>query len=101
MGVHGRRADVTLIGKSLDRWATLTMAYQNNRQLHDTILNMFVRSYDLIDSAYWPAYVAAAQYFQLHDDPEQALDELQSALSRQPARDRGVGTLRPDFDRAF
>lgn len=75
---------VTYIGRAVDRWATLTMAYQTDSRLHDTVLNMFVRSYDLIDSAYWPAHVAAANYFLLHDDPDQSLDELQSALDANP-----------------
>jgi predicted Zn-dependent protease len=72
--------DVTLMGRAVDRWATLTMAYQSQRQLHDIVLSMFVRAYDLIDRDYWPAHEAAAEYLLLHDDPAGALEELDSVM---------------------
>jgi tetratricopeptide (TPR) repeat protein len=77
--------DVVLIGRAVDRWATLSMAYQGNRSLHDVVLSMFVQSYDLIDRDYWPAHIAAAQYLLLHDDAAAAMDELQDALAENPA----------------
>ncbi len=76
--------DVTLIGRAIDRWASITMAYQNQRSLHDTVLSMFVRAYDLIDRDYWPAHVAAAEYFVLHDDSDQAQAELKQSLEANP-----------------
>jgi cellulose synthase operon protein C len=75
---------VTLIGRAIDRWATLTMAYQHEFRLHDVVLNMFVRAYDQIDRGYWPAHVAAAESFVQHDDPPSASDELQQALAANP-----------------
>jgi tetratricopeptide (TPR) repeat protein len=77
--------DVTLIGRAVDRWATLTMAFQHEMRLHDVVLNMFIRAYDQIDQGYWPAHLAAAECFFLHDDPPSAADELQQALSANPS----------------
>jgi tetratricopeptide (TPR) repeat protein len=77
--------EVTLMGRAIDRWATLTMAYQHELQLHDVVLNMFVRAYDQIDRGYWPAHLAAAQTFFAHDDPPSAGDELEQALKANPS----------------
>jgi tetratricopeptide (TPR) repeat protein len=77
--------DVTLIGRGIDRWATLTMAYEHELPLHDLVVNMFVRAYDQIDRGYWPAHVAAAESFLSHDDAPSALDELQQSLGANPA----------------
>jgi cellulose synthase operon protein C len=77
--------DVTLIGRAVDRWATLTMAYQSERALHDVVLSMFVRAYDVIDRDYWPAHEAAAEYLLLHDDAAGASGELNDALSMNPS----------------
>ncbi len=76
--------EVTLMGRAIDRWATLTMAYQREKQLHDVVLNIFVRAYDQIDQGYWPAHLAAAEMFFSHDDPPSAADELTAALSANP-----------------
>jgi tetratricopeptide (TPR) repeat protein len=76
--------EVTLIGRAIDRWATLTMAYQHEMRLHDVVLNMFVRAYDQIDRGYWPAHLAAAESFFSHDDPPSAADELQQAMKANP-----------------
>jgi tetratricopeptide (TPR) repeat protein len=77
--------EVTLIGRGVDRWATLTMAYQSNRPLHDVVLSMFVRAYDLIDRDYWPAHEAAAEYLLLHDDPTGAMQELDGVIAENPS----------------
>ena len=58
--VFNSAEDVTLMGRAIDRWATLTMSYQDHRSLHNVILGMFTRAYDVIDRDYWPAHVAAA-----------------------------------------
>ena len=85
--------EVTLIGRALDRWASITGAYQNNRPMHDVILDMFVRAYDVIDRDYWPAHVAAAEYFLSHDDREQAVKELQAAQVGNPNDIRSLELL--------
>ncbi|MGA3065972.1 MAG: tetratricopeptide repeat protein [Tepidisphaeraceae bacterium] len=78
-------SDVTAIGRAVDRWATLTMAYQSEGSLHDIVLSMFVRAYDLIDRDYWPAHVAAAEYMLLHDNPGGAMEELDGAMAVNPS----------------
>ncbi len=77
-------ADVTLIGRAIDRRAMLTGAYRTNKELHNVILNMFVRAYDVIDRGYLPAHVAAAAYYVTHDDKERATKELAAALRANP-----------------
>lgn len=77
-------ADTVIIGRAIDRWANLTLAYRENRRLHDEVLSMFVRAYDVIDRGYWPAHVAAAEYFLAHDAEKEATEELQLALERNP-----------------
>jgi tetratricopeptide (TPR) repeat protein len=72
--------NVTLIGRAIDRWATLNGAYQKNENLHQAILNIFVKAYDEIDRSYAPAHVAAAEYFLSHDNSTEATKELQAAL---------------------
>jgi tetratricopeptide (TPR) repeat protein len=76
--------DVTLIGRAIDRWAAMTGSYQKLPDLHDTLLNIFVRAYDVIDRAYWPAHVASAEYFLSHDNATQAKGELKASLSANP-----------------
>jgi tetratricopeptide (TPR) repeat protein len=75
---------VTLIGRGIDRWATLTGSYRNNDALHNTILNMFVKAYDVIDRGYEPAHVAAAEYYLSHDNREEAAKEIEQALDANP-----------------
>ena len=76
--------DVTTIGRAIDRWATLTGSYQKLPELHDTLLNMFVRAYDVIDRAYWPARVAEAEYWLSHDNDYQAKQSLAATLKANP-----------------
>jgi tetratricopeptide (TPR) repeat protein len=71
--------EVTYIGRAIDRWATLTGAYKDLPRLHDTVLNIFVRAYDVIDRQYWPAHLAAAEYYLSHDNSTQAIAELTDA----------------------
>ncbi|MDB5302698.1 MAG: hypothetical protein JWM97_247 [Phycisphaerales bacterium] len=77
-------AEVTLIGRALDRWGALTAQYRENAQLHKTILNIFVRAYDVIDREYWPAHVAAGEYFMTHDQMKEAAEEFSTALKANP-----------------
>jgi tetratricopeptide (TPR) repeat protein len=77
--------ELTIIGRAIDRWATLTGGYKDLPQLHDTLLNLFVRTYDVIDRAYWPAHVAAAEYYLSHDNSDQAKEELAAANKANPS----------------
>lgn len=96
---------VTWMGRAVDRWATLNEKYRNNSALPRQILNVFVKAQE-IDVAYWPARVAAAEYFMERDDRRQALEELSAALKANPQDVRAlrlVGQLalsQFDFDRA-
>jgi tetratricopeptide (TPR) repeat protein len=99
-------AEATLMGRAFDRWASLTGAFEKDKGLHQAILNVFVRTYDVIDKDYWPAHVATAEYLMSHDDNKQAADELRSALGANPScipalRLAGlIATEERDFDRA-
>ena len=86
-------ADVTTIGRALDRWATLHEQYRNNPQLDKTILNIFVGAYDRIDRGYWPAHVAAGEYFLSHDQAEEAAKELTAALKANPNDRRAIALM--------
>jgi len=77
-------ADAVVLGRAVDRWATLSLAYQDQERLHDIVLGMFVRAYDLIDRDYWPAHVDAAEYFLLHDNTAAAQTELKQSLNSNP-----------------
>ena len=75
---------VTIIGRAIDRCASLTGAYKDNGPLHNTLLNLFVKTYDVIDRGYEPAHVAAAAYYLSHDNNGEAGKELQAALEDNP-----------------
>jgi len=74
---------VTLLGRAVDRWATLNEKYRNNTALPRQILNTFVKAKE-IDADWWPAHVAAAEYFAERDDRKQAMGELALALNANP-----------------
>ncbi len=86
-------ADVTTIARAVDRWARLTERYSRDRSLHNTVLNMFVRAYDVIDRGYWPARVAAAEYYMSHGDTAGAVDELKVALNANPNDRRALALI--------
>lgn len=70
---------LTTAARAIDRWATLTNAYQQDESLHNRLLNAFVRAYDQLDRQYWPAHLAAAEFWLAHDNGRQALAELKQA----------------------
>ncbi len=88
--------ELVLIARALDRGATLNSSYKDNVALNNAILNMFVKAYDVIDRGYWPARVAAAEFYLSHDNPDKALKELEKANSSNPQSvqiDRMMGEL--------
>jgi Flp pilus assembly protein TadD len=97
---------VTWIGQAIDRWATLTQAYRNNAGLDRTILGIFVKVYDEIDREFWPAHLAAANYFASHDQAKEAMEEIVAALTANPNYEKSwnlLGQLKLkqfDFDAA-
>lgn len=76
--------EVVLIGRALDRWATLSGDYLQDQTLNNLILSMFTAAYQRIDTEYYSAHVAAADYFLSHDDAKEATDELTIALKHNP-----------------
>lgn len=92
---------VTWLGRAVDRWATLNGKYKDNNALPRQILNAFVKA-SLTDADYWPAHLAAAEYYLGHDGPAQALDEVKAAVAANPndatALDLLGGLLLRQFD---
>jgi tetratricopeptide (TPR) repeat protein len=97
--------NVTWLGRAADRWATLNLKYEGNNALPRQILNTFVKA-SLVDADFWPAHVAAAEYFLGHDDAGQALAELKAAIDFNPQDARTLALLgrvfvsKFDFDKA-
>ena len=75
---------LTTAGLAIDRWAQLTSSYKTLPALHDTLLDMFVKAYDVVDRSYWPAHVAAARFYIEHDNNEDAVKELLAAAAENP-----------------
>ena len=76
--------DVTTIAAALDRWATINADYKTDPSLHDTILGMFVRAYDVIDRDYWPAHLAAARFAYARGNATLAEEELKAVFAANP-----------------
>ena len=76
--------DCTTVGLALDRWAVLNFAYESDSNLNQTVLDLFVKAYDVIDRQYWPAHVAAARFYLSHDDSANATQELKFAMRVNP-----------------
>ena len=76
--------EVTLLGRAFDRWSTLNGAYAGNVPLHSQVFKTFTKAYDIIDRSYWPARVAAAEYYLDHGNPKEAAKELAAALAANP-----------------
>ena len=78
-----RAQNVVAIGRALDRLATLNAQYRDGPDLHDAILSMFVRAYDVIDRDNPDAHLAAAEFLYARSDPA-AAEELEAVLARNP-----------------
>ncbi len=88
--------ELVLIARALDRAAVLDSKYKDNLALNNAILNMFVKAYDVIDRGYWPARVAAAEFYLSRDNPDKAMKELEAANASNPQSrhiDRMMGEL--------
>ena len=73
--------DVVAIGTALDRYATIESEYRADASLHNAILGMFVRAYDVIDRSYWPARLAAAQFAYERSDRAAVAEELEAVFA--------------------
>lgn len=76
--------EATLIGRAIDRWATLTGSYEHLPQLNDSLSALFIRIFDVMDRSYWPAHVAAAEFFLARDDTRKAIMDLTAANEANP-----------------
>ena len=63
---------LTLLGQAFDHWAKLNGKYAANPDLQKLILKAFVQAYDIVDRSYWPAHVAAAEYYLSHENGAEA-----------------------------
>jgi tetratricopeptide (TPR) repeat protein len=81
---------VTLMGKAFDRHATLNNLYANNAPLNNIIFKVFVQAFDIIDRDYWPAHVAAAQFYVTRENAREAMKELKLALEGNPQDPRSI-----------
>ena len=77
-------ADAVTFGLALDRWAVLSGGYQTDAQLNDTVLDVFVKAYDVIDRDCWPAHLAAGRFYLSHNDDHHAEEEVKRALAVNP-----------------
>lgn len=76
--------DVVLTGLALDRVYTVDGFYVRDPALRNNVLSLFLKAQDVIDRAYWPAHVAAAEYFMRHDDNNKTQEQLAQALKGNP-----------------
>jgi tetratricopeptide (TPR) repeat protein len=77
--------ELTLIGRGLDRWATVNAEYKNRLPLHNMILQeCFGRAFLTLDRDYWPAKVAAAEYNVARDDDKTAMELLKQVMEQNP-----------------
>ncbi|MEL7238042.1 MAG: tetratricopeptide repeat protein, partial [Planctomycetota bacterium] len=79
-----RAEDVVAIAAALDRYATLTEGYRDDPRMHDVILGMFVRAYDVIDRGNTDAQLAAARFAYEKSDRKETADLLEAVLGRHP-----------------
>jgi tetratricopeptide (TPR) repeat protein len=76
--------EAVYIGKALDRYETLSEGYVGDPTLPNLILSFFTAAYNRIDTEFYSAHTAAAEYFLAHDDDDQAIDELTEILKHNP-----------------
>jgi tetratricopeptide (TPR) repeat protein len=82
---HFEDADlVTTLGRAFDRHATLNNLYAGNAAQHNLIFKIFVQAYDIIDREYWPAHLAAAEFYVARENSKDAQKELKLALEGNP-----------------
>ena len=77
-------ADLVHIASALDRLATLTLAYRTEPDLHDEVLAMLVRAYDVVDRGHADAHTAAALFLFERSDLKAAQEEIVAALAARP-----------------
>ena len=77
--------ELTLIGRGIDRWATINTAYKDRVALHNLVLEKcFGQVFIRVDREYWPAKVAAAEFHLARDDQKTAGELLKGVLEENP-----------------
>jgi tetratricopeptide (TPR) repeat protein len=77
--------ELTLIGRGMDRWATMNGVYKERVALHNVIMEQtFGAVYLRVDREYWPARLASAEFHIARDDPQTAKALLAQALDINP-----------------
>src|SRR5438105_3842873 len=84
---------VTILGRAFDRHATLNNLYAGNAPQHNLIFKIFVQAYDIIDREYWPAHLAAAQFYVSRENSKDAQKELKLALEGNPNDEKSIELL--------
>lgn len=74
--------ELTAIATAINRWATISQAYKELPDLNDTILNMFIRVFDVVDREHVNSRIAAAEFAMTRGDGKKAAAYLGPALER-------------------
>lgn len=86
--------DLTLIGRGIDRWATINQEYKTRVALHNLLLEKtFGQVFLRVDREYWPAKVAAAEFHLNRDDQKTAGEFLKQVLTQNPNDIRTLALL--------
>jgi hypothetical protein len=86
--------ELSLIAAMIDRFATLSGAYAESRELNDTVLAMFDRAFDVVDRGHVSSRLRAAAFAKSRGDSGKAGAYLKDALKhapRDPAVQAAVG----------
>ncbi|MGC4005105.1 MAG: hypothetical protein QM811_19125 [Pirellulales bacterium] len=74
--------DLCDIATGINRWATLTMAYKDHRDINDTVLNMYIRCFDVVDREHIRSRVQAALFASSRGNASAAQKYLKPAIER-------------------
>jgi tetratricopeptide (TPR) repeat protein len=86
--------DLTLIGRGIDRWATINSEYKTRVALHNMLLEKtFGKAFLSVDREYWPARVAAAKFHMQRDDDKTAVELLTAVLDQNPGETHALALI--------
>ncbi|HEY0009892.1 MAG TPA: tetratricopeptide repeat protein, partial [Tepidisphaeraceae bacterium] len=75
---------LTAIATCVDRWAVLSQSYKDLPQLNDTVLNMYLRAFDVLDREHIPSRIAAAGFALTRGDGAGAMKYIAPAWKAAP-----------------
>ncbi len=76
--------DLCDIATGINRWATLTLTFKEMQDLNDTILNMYIRCFDVVDRQHIRSRVQAALFAASRGNAQGAQKYLTPAIQRAP-----------------